>query len=369
MTLPPWNRSLLAVALLLAGCKSNPPPPAPAAAGSTSAPVTNAAPPPPAASALTEPALTYFKAGDGPRCSWIHQPLSSGIATPLFSFESGCDRVEFSWSPQGKEGLVLDASSGAAQRLLRVDFAAKAGKPVPLQGLPPGTGGTEATAPFIRKAGFDAQGRPVVIVQVRFDAPEGEEGARFLSYEGQRYPITQDVGGVYQLVLGYRWEGTEWKRVEAKVTGDASELDTAKSLYAPGVLSNPEPPGQALAGAEAQRLSTTFSPKDRHGKWMALSTPGVKVVYRAQQKDADEDPSPTTPIRWMQGDTLEELEGLTVKNGTSLVIQQRDALLNLNTDDSGVISAYVFDTRTKKNLLSVKGLATNATLWPEPSKP
>ncbi len=373
MTLPQWSRSLLAMMLVMAGCKSNPPPPAPeapAAPATGSAPVKSPAPEAPAAPSLSEPALTYLKAADAQRCEWMRQPLASGVASALFSFEAACDAAEFSWSPRGKEGLVFSASTqdGAQQRLWRVDFATKAGKPVSLQGLPPGTGQDGADKPRIRTAGFDTQGRPVVAISLRFDAPEGEEGSQYLTYEGQRYPITQDLGGVYELVLAYRQEGAEWKRAEAKVTGDFRELDAIKSLYAPGVFSNPEPPGQALAGAEAQQLTTALPPKDKYGKWMVLGTAGTKVVYRARQEDSDGDPSPATPVRWLQDAKLEELEGLMAKDGTSLLVQQRDPLLVLNTLDE-TTSAFVFDTRTKKNLVSVKGLATPATLWPEPSKP
>ncbi|MFY0580494.1 hypothetical protein ACN28S_45230 [Cystobacter fuscus] len=105
---------MLASALVLAGCKSNPPAPATVDAGvaAASTPGKELAPVPAAG-----PSLSYLKRADPERCEWVRLPFPSGNASAVFSFDADCSRSEVSWSPDGKEGLVFTGRWGRRPRL------------------------------------------------------------------------------------------------------------------------------------------------------------------------------------------------------------------------------------------------------------
>lgn len=360
-----WRRALLAVALVLASCKSNTSTAATPDAGIAAAPAPSKAP---AQVPASGPALAYLKPVSPERCAWIRQPIPTGEPVTLFTFDTACDQSEVSWSPSVKEGLVLSSLPQGGERIWRVDFAQKSDKPMDLKGLPAGTGESGPRKPGITRVGFDAQGRPVALVYVSAEPEEGQGGEQFISFEGQRYPVTETDSPVRQgLALAYRWEGSEWKRFETKVSGSYTALDANNALYDPGPSRTESLPGQETSKSTAQLLNKTLKPKDRFGKWMALPTPGGTLLYRAQQLDSDGSPSPSGPVRWEQNEKLVELEGLKAKPGDTLVFQLRNDLLVINVLGE-TQTAYVFDSRTKKNLTSVTGITAPVTLWPEPSK-
>jgi hypothetical protein len=176
------------------------------------------------------------------------------------------------------------------------------------------------------------------------------------------------------VALAYRLEGADWKRIETKAsiyegenTPGIDALDAARSL---SVIQTPNPtrklPGQQASESAARMLDAAFPGQEESGKWMTLNTPGGALHYRASNP-GDDSLRPTVPVRWEQDGKLVELEGLAAKEGERLGFQLRGGLLAV-TVQSETSQAYVFDTRTKKNLVSVQG-AESAAFWPEPSKP
>ncbi|MFY0580493.1 hypothetical protein ACN28S_45225 [Cystobacter fuscus] len=258
-------------------------------------------------------------------------------------------------------------------RVWRVDFAAKTGKPMDLKGLPGGMGAQGPDKPFIEKVGFDAQGHPVALVSdVYVERPleKGKGGEQFIPFEGQRYPVPHGEGSP-GLALAYRLEGADWKRFEVKASvfeaanaPGVSALDAAKSL---SFIQSPTPanvlPGKEASESATRMLDAALPGQDESGKWMALSTPGGTLLYRASNP-GDDSLQPTAPVRWEQEGKLVELEGLTAKDGQRIGLQLQGGLLVVNVL-SETSPAYVFDTRTKKNLVAVTQ-AESVALWPEP---
>jgi len=370
MPLIHWRRALLAIAFVLASCKPNTSTAATPDAGVTAAPSPSKAPTPaPAPVPASGAALAYLKPVGSERCEWVRQPLPSGEPVTIFAFDVACRRSEISWSPNGKEGLVRGFPRGAPQRLWRVDLAGRTGKQMELKGLPAGTGEQGPGKPGIARVGFDAEGRPVALLFVSAGLEQGQGGEQFITFDGQRHSVTKaDVPGGQGLALAYRWEGADWKRFETKVGGSSTALDANNSLYDPGPSRTESLPGQEASKSTAQMLNKALRPQDRFGKWMALPTPGGNLLYRGKQLDPDSNAMSSAPVRWEQNGKLLEPEGLTAKPGDTVVFQLRDELLVINVLGE-TQSAYVFDSRTKKNLASVKDIAVPVTLWPEPSRP
>ncbi|WP_375765053.1 hypothetical protein NR798_25390 [Archangium gephyra] len=368
MLLIHWRRALLALGLVLAGCKSNPPAATPDA-GIAAALVQDKAPAPTPVP-LSGPALSYLKSVDPERCDWVRRPLS-GEPTTLFTFDAACTGTELSWSPDLEQGLVfnLPTGEGARPRLWRVDFAAKTGTPVELKGLPGGTGAQGAHQPVIAKVGFDAQGRPMALVYIVPKLEKDPAGEPFITFEGQRYPA-KGIEGTPGLALAYRLEGADWKRFEAKVlsseTDSVDVLDAAR-LPGPNPFAAERLPGQKASESAARMLKAELPPRDKFGQWMALPTPGGMLFYRGERLEKDDAPSPAAPVRWEQNGKLVEVEGLTANDGDPLVLRLRGELLVI-TVLGGAHSAHVYDTRTKKLLASALDVEL-ATLWPEPSRP
>jgi len=356
MPLLHWNRSLLAVALVLAGCTSSPAAAADAGAATNTVPSKTPTPVP-----ASGPALSYLRSASPERCEWVRQPLPSGEPTTLFTFDAPCDTTDVSWSPDTRQGLVLSSPVGvdAQQRLWRVDFAAKSGKPLEVTGLPDKSS--------IARVGFDAQGRVVMLLHVSAEPEEGQGGEQFITFEGQRYPVAADDKEGYGVALAYRLEGADWKRIETKVTGSYTRLDANKSIHDPGP-SKTELPGQAASESAVRMLNAALKPQDKFGRWMALPTPSGTLYYRAAQEDVDGTESPRGPVRWEQDGKLVELEGLTASADNIVIFQLRGELLVINVLGRPP-AASVYDTRTKKNLASVKDVGVPVTLWPEPTRP
>jgi hypothetical protein len=334
-------------------------------AGAATATAPNNAPLPDPASRA---ALSYLKTVSPERCEWIRQPLPAGAPTTLLAFDAPCGRARLSWSPKGKEGLVFSSpqSEGAPPRIWRVDFTTKTGKPLELKGLPDKSS--------LGRVGFDAQGNLVALVAVESSRVEKGKGKeRFITFEGQRYPVTQTEGKP-GLALAYRMEGADWKRFETKVSAFGEDAPGLGVLEASKAIPQQTPtlfgelPGQKASESAARMLDAAIPGLEESGRWMSLSTPGGTLHYRGALDYEEDTFYPSTPVRWEQDAKLVELEGLPVKNGTSLDLRTRDELLLIFVVGEQPRSAHVFDTRTKKNLLSVKGI-DSPTLWPVPAKP
>jgi hypothetical protein len=345
MSLSHWSRPLLAVALVLGGCKSNPSAPE---AGASAAPAPGKAPAPAPTPAASGPALSYLKPVGSRRCEWVRQPLPSGEPTG-FTFEGACDESLLSWSPAGTEGLVFNfmVHEGPRPRAWRVDFATNRGEPLKLEGLPGRAEGGDSEKTVLRRVALDAQGRPVALLSA-----EGPPG----------------------LALAYRLEGTDWKRIETKVGSSGSEspgidvLDAAQALPVQTLFLFGDPPGQEASAEAARRLDTALPGQEPSGKWMSLSTPGGKLHYRSMMDPDDETFFPSAPVRWEQDGQLVEVKGLTARPGDRLGFQLRRGLLLIYVLAEETRSAHVYDPRTKQRLVFVKDI-DSATLWPEPSRP
>jgi len=378
MSLLHWRRPLLAAALVVAGCKSNNPAPATATADASVATVSAPAKAPTPAPA-SGPALSYLKRVGPQQCAWVRQPIPSGTPTTVFTFDADCTRSLVSWSPDGKEGVVFTwpVGEGAQPRVWRVDFAAKTGKSMELK-LPGGTGEHGPNKPYIEKVSFDAQGRPVALVSdVYTDRPleKGKNGEEFISFEGERFPVREKkVDTSPGLALAYRWEGSEWKRFETKLSVYEAEeapginaLDAAKAL---SYIQSPTPPtdlpGKEASMSSGRLLDSSMPEQQETVLWMTLTTPGGMLHYAARNPGNDT-LVPAAPVRWEQDGKLAELEELKAKDGDSIGLQVRGDLLLVTVLNEARL-AYVFDTRTKKNLLSVEGVES-AALWPEPARP
>ncbi|MFL5350771.1 MAG: hypothetical protein ACJ8AT_38870 [Hyalangium sp.] len=381
---------LLLGTLVLAGCKSHSapsttaqdsgPPAAAAAPAPAPAPAPKPAPTPAPAPVLAAgPALSYLKPSDPERCEWLRHPLPSGEPVAVFSFNGACDRSMVSWSPEGKEGLVFTwpSGEGEVQRAWRVDLATHKGKPLDLKTLPGGTGPAGPDKPSIQELGFDKQGRLVAIladVYVKRTPEKGLQGQRFLTFEGQRYPLPELVDGSPGLAHAYRLEEGSWKRVETKASGFESDfvpgirvLDTVKTLglIASAFPTEPELPGQEVSKSVAKKLDAALPLPEQHeeGKWMALSTPGGTVYYRGAL--GGELLYPSAPLAWEQGGKPVELEDLWAKPDDYLGLRlQEQWLLIANYADPH--SAQVWDTKKKERVVAVEE-ASAPVFWPRPA--
>ena len=383
-----WNCLWLTV-VLLAGCKSESRESAATDKGGAAVPVSSKdLTPPPISSkeptptsapvAAPGPVLSYLKPVDAQRCQWVRQPLPSGASTE-YTFNAACNESLLSWSPDGTEGLAFSfaVGEGAQPRAWRVDFAKKSGKPMDLKGLLGGSGGAGFGKASIQRVSFDAQGRPVALVSAVYAKDELEKGVggeRFITFEGQRYPVKGDEGSP-GLAMAYRLDGTEWKRFETEVSSFESEsapgvdvLDAAKTLPVQTPSLFGEPPGQEASEGAAQRLDAALPGHESFGKWMSLSTPDGTLHYRGRQDPEDNSFFPSTPVRWEQEGKLVELEGLPAKEGDRLGFQVRRGFLLVVVLAEETRFMHVFDTRTQKKLVSVKDIES-ATFWPELAKP
>lgn len=386
MLLSRWTPALLA-ALALAGCKSHDEPSSTAQdsktpAATASAKVSPPAPEPkpaPAPAPASGPALSYLKDTSPKSCDWVRQPLPSGGPVVVFSFKEPCNRATVSWSPDGKEGLVFVPSAEPTEpaKVWRVDLVAHTGKPLELKALPGSSGSGEADTPSIRELGFDKQGRPVALLEdmyVERKPEKAKDGQEFVMFEGQRYPLNENEEGAAGLAHAYRYEEGNWKRVETKASHfesdlapDVRNLEAEKTLMPvvpdPGLA--PHMPGEQASEAAAKKLDAAFHPEDEGGQWMAISTPGGAVYFRAAE--GGEFLQPSLPVVWEQAGKLVALKGLSVKPDDGFDLQAQDGLLLIFTYGEPYI-AQVWDTRTKERVFSAEQ-ANAPTFWPKPGGP
>jgi hypothetical protein len=325
---------------------------------------------PPANTELS--AISFLKAVDPEKCEWVHQPLPSGEPTTVFTFNAACDRSMVSFSPDGKEGLVFTWPSGEGEvpRAWRVDLASRAGKPLELKGLPGGTGAGGQDKPFIELLGFDKQGAPVAVIADIFVSRQPKKGPKdsySITYEGKSYPLPE-VDGSAGLAHAYRLEGETWKRIETKgsrfesdIAPGTRELEAVRAMAPVWKASPPERMvGQEAAESAVKLLDAVLPGQDESGQWMTLNTPGGKLHFRGTL--GGEYLYPSAPVRWEQDGKLEELEGLSAKPGDWLGFQVKEEwlLISNHGESRGV---QVWDTRTKKRMLSVEG-ASAPSFWP-----
>jgi hypothetical protein len=387
-----WSLALTA-ALVLAGCKRDEPTPsAPADSTPKASPTASPTPPTPSPSkqhgatgvgtdtpaALPPPpgaassALSFLKPVDPEKCDWVRQPLPSGEPVTVYTFGAACDRSMVSFSPDGKEGLLFTWPSGEGEvpKAWRVDLAKRTGKPLELKGLPGATGAGGQDQPYIEQIGFDKQGRPVAIVAdvyVTRQPKKGPKDTYSITFEGKSYPLPE-VDGSAGLAHAFQLEGEAWKRIETKgsrfesdIAPGTRELEAARAMVTVWKGSPPE----RLVGEDAPEsvvklLNAAFPGQDESGGWMGLKTPGGNVYYQAMQ--GGEFLYSSAPVRWEQDGKLVELEDLAAKPGDSLGFQVKDEwLLIANYGESR--GAQVWDTRTKKRMISVEGASAPA-FWP-----
>jgi hypothetical protein len=309
----------------------------------------------------------------------VRQPLPSGKPEVIFSFDEHCGAAEMAWSPDASKGLIkASLDSGPGFRLWLVDVVKRKGTPLPLAGLPEPKEPKEHEEPVVDRVSFDPQGRPVALVVyvLVVNQPEtGPDGKRFISFEGQRYPVVEGPG-YPALVMAYRLEGGRWKRIELKSTSSwFTALKTARTLQPVTTPSGLElDQSQKLPpGAPAQKLLHAAFPdmksgfKEAAGDWMRLATPGGPLYYRMEPEG--DGYTPTVPVRWERGGKLVPVEGVPETQGTSVSFQlQRDLLLiSMEGGDAGR-KTLLLDVRTKKPLLSLEGISA-PVLWPRPVRP
>lgn len=343
MPLSHWKCALLAaaIALSLVGCRSNTPASVAADSGTATASAPSQAPAVPAAP--SGPALSYLKPVGSQECAWVRHPLPTGEPVVVATFEADCLVSLLSWSPDGREGLVVALGLGGDElpRLWRVDFAARSSKRLDMAGVPGWTAVPGIGKPVLEAAGFDRQGRLVVLMADL--EPPGD--------------LASQHEGTPGVTMAYRLEGTEWKRFEG---------DAAKALYVPASLQYEEMPGHPSSESTLRLLAEALSGLRVGDKWMTLSTPGGPLHYRAW-RDEDNTFYPSAPLRWEREGKLEELEGVTAQPGgrVELVLQGELLLVEVGGESD---SAHVLDTRTRKSLASVKDMRA-VNFWPQPLKP
>jgi hypothetical protein len=231
--------------------------------------------------------------------------------------------------------------------------------------------------------GFDAQGRPVALVE-HYDMPNvkapervEEKGQAAFVFEGQKYPIGEQ-GGVAGLAHAYRREGNAWKRVETKVSsymGEAAEetgaLELAKALGPNTALAARQegPRSESVSGEEAAALEKSAPEKksgsggeeERELAWARFPTPAGPVYHR--EEHVERAALRYAPLRWEVGGTLVEPEKLKLPED-SLWLESRGTLLLVTSGEA----VRLYDVKQKKQLLSLDGVY-QPRFWPLTAAP
>lgn len=352
--------SLVAASLLVSACKSKSPEAAPAPAPAP-APTPTARPAEPPAVADDTLSLAQPEGG---KCKWVRLDAASGARRDVLTFEGGCEHAQFAWSPDGRQGAVLQPFGDARPpRAWMVDFLSGQGTALPLPDVGRAT-----------ELGFDAEGRPVALVAHPAERVE-EKGQAFFLFEGKKYPVALQEGD-FGLAHAYRREGTAWKRVETQVssfgTDDASGtavLGLAKKL-GPTTKLDPAagPRSERVSPEEQEALDAIVPPGDlvgAHGEdieptqvWVRVSLPGGPLYLK---EEPGEVVSQSVPLRWRVGGKLVEPEKLALPADASIELATRGPML-LVTSDKAV---RLYDAKQHKLLLSLDG-AYLPRFWPRP---
>jgi hypothetical protein len=252
-----------------------------------------------------------------------------------------------------------------------VDLATRSGKPLELKGLPGGTGAGGQDQPYIEQIGFDKQGAPLAVIADIYVSRQPKKGPKdtySITFEAKSYPLPE-MDGSPGLAHAYRLEGETWKRIETKgsrfesdIAMGTRELDAVRAMLPAFKASPPEGMvGEEASESAVKMLDAALPGQDESGQWMTLNTPGGKLHFRGTL--GGEFLYPSAPVRWEQGGKLVELEGLTAKPGDSLGFQVKEEWL-LIANYGEPRSAQVWDTRTRKQMLSLEG-ANAPAFWPK----
>lgn len=334
--------------LLLGACKKSQDP----------APV--APSPPEAKAAVPVPAFTLSYLQDAPNagCTWTRQD-TAGAKKALFTVDAACGRLALAWSPDGRQGAVMDRGTGAVKpRAWLVDVQTGQGAPLAL----PEPGHTDAL-------GFDAAGHPVALVSQVEDLVRRADGAsEYFLFEGQHIPITQPEGGP-GLAHAFRREGDAWKRVETVATvyeSDAaagtSALTTASLLVSSTAAADPDAPAPnafAEGSEDAARLDAVVKEKghSRFGEWVSIETDGGPLyAWRATGELAALMP----PLRWEVQDKLMEPESLALAPEAAVDLRVRGPLLLVSADKA----VRVYDVKSKHRVFALEGVHATR-FWPK----
>lgn len=369
MRLSGWCSPLLTMTLFLGGREAS---------------AANAAPP-------AEGALSYLKPVAPRKCEWVRQPLPSGGPSLLLAFDQPCNWASLAWSPDGRRGLVstlenavvdpenvkpIDPKKIPIYHFWLVEFAEKKTTPLDVQGLLTATAkaAKDAAAPVIYGRGFDAQGRPVVILALVYSLSgspvtlDGDNAGEPFRFENKSYPAPSGEGWP-GLALAYRWTGVKWERFELKTTTYHEEESPGTDvLKAVKVLAASRPPvlddlpGKKTAPALAKTLDKTLK-QEPSGHWRALPSPGATLLYRAKEEDTNQFVA-RMPVRWEQNGELSEVEQLPVTARDHLGMQLQGNWLAITVHpEKKPSSVYVYDTQTKKLLMTLPEVE-NARFWP-----
>jgi hypothetical protein len=357
----------LAAGLLLAGCKSNkdaepaPQPqatatPAPAVKPAAQAPTPVPAPTP---AAVSDATLSYLEPASETQCRWV-QHTPPGVPRTVFTVPVSCQGVKVAWSKDGKQGVayVAGPSEGGKPQVWRVELATGQGTPLSIPTL--GTLGA---------FGFDAEGRPVALMEDPRDSVEGEGEQKVIVFEGQRYPAALD--GQPGLAHAFRLEGSTWKRFETKDTSYgwdyAAEIKALDAYDATG----PTPEKQRAKADDAfipvpedapalAALKAVKEPSDE-GNWKQVQIAGG-TLYAWEATDA-ELPYLSTPLRIQDAKGVVPLEGVDVNGGVSVAVRGDFVLVDGMDAESQEI-ARLWNAKTKKLVASLEG-KTAISFWPK----
>lgn len=370
-----WSHAL-AAGLLLAGCKSSKDSePAPQAQATAPAPKPAAPPPAPSPAAVSDATLSYLEDSPDKKCRWVqHTPPAEPKI--VFTLPVDCSIVGLSWKADGKEALIFSTDSKKPD-VWRVDLAT--GKGTPLASLPSrGQFGT---------IGFDAQGRPVAIMDEHYledsDTPptlkvvetgKGEDTQKQFLFEGQRYDVAMD--GLPGLSHAFRLEndGT-WTRFETK--SSSYEWDYAMGYHVLDAYGAMAPTAEKLEAhtrelvkdvpsdsPDSAALSAVKESSDA-GVWKQVETAAGPLYL--WEDGSGELPLLTGPVRIRGDKGLVEPEGLTIGGNSALSVDVRGDLVLLNfSDDAGKSVTRVWNAKTKKLVTSLP-YKSIATFWPKPS--
>jgi hypothetical protein len=315
------------------------------------------------APAKAEPApgytLSFLQDAQPSGCTWTRQD-PGGARKVLFTVDAPCGRLGLAWSPNGRQGAVMDKGGGGVKpRAWTVDLESGQGSPLALP-----EGGLTDTL------GFDSEGRPVALVsQVESLVRKAEGGAEHFLFEGQRLPIADSTATGAGLAHAFRREDDAWKRIETVAT--VFETDDAAgtgALAAAGTLVSstsgvdadvPAAAELTEGSEEAARLDAVAQDKGhaRYGVWVALETHGGPLyAWRASGELSGLMP----PLRWEVQDRLVEPESLALPAASPVEVRVRGPLVLV----SGAGAARIYDAKSKKRLAALDGVH-GARFWPQ----
>jgi hypothetical protein len=302
--------------------------------------------------------LSYLEDAKPSGCTWTREDTTAA-KKPLVTVDAACERLRLAWSPDRRQGAVVDRGSGAVKpRAWLVDLQSGQGTVLPL----PETGHTDAV-------GFDAAGRPIALVSQVEDLVRKAEGSQeYFLFEGQRIPITEPEGGP-GLAHAFRREGDAWKRIETVATVYESDAAAGtRALTTTGLLvsstSGVDPDAPSLTelpeGSEdAARLDAVVEDRGhtKFGAWASLDTDGGPLyAWHATGELASLMP----PLRWEVQDRLVEPDSLSLAPTSAVEVRVRGPLVLVSADKA----VRVYDAKTKQRVFALDGVHA-ARFWPK----